>query len=125
MTQDNKDKQDFLNTLLETISNPIFYKDVEGKYTGCNKAFENFVGKPRAEIVGKTVYEMAPKEIADKYHERDAELFKIPGKQRYEWKAKRADEEFRDIIFDKATLHDTNGNISEVKICVFKVFSMS
>ena len=46
--QDLREKSDFLNTLLETISNPVFYKDIQGRYTGCNKAFEDFIGCSRA-----------------------------------------------------------------------------
>jgi len=109
-----KEQKDFLNTLLETISNPIFYKDTNGRYTGCNRAFENFIGKPRSQIIGKTVYEMGPEKIADEYYKKDMELFKKPGRQRYEWKARRADGELRDVIFDKATLHDTSGNVTGI-----------
>ncbi|HCY88461.1 MAG TPA: hypothetical protein DHV36_25220 [Desulfobacteraceae bacterium] len=101
----------FLNALVETISNPIFYKDTRGRYTGCNKAFEDFTGKPRSQIIGKTVYDMGPKEIADTYFQKDAELFRHPGQQRYEWKMKRGDGKMREVIFDKATLHDTEGQV--------------
>jgi len=107
-----KEQTDFSNALIETISNPIFYKDLHGYYTGCNKAFENFLGKSRSDIIGKTVYDMGPKEIADKYYEKDRLLFENPGKQRYEWKAKTSDGVPKDVIFDKATLHDANGNVT-------------
>jgi PAS domain S-box-containing protein len=104
------EQKDFLNTLLETISNPVFYKDEHGRYIGCNKAFESFTGRSRADIVGKTVYDMGPKEIADKYYEKDLELFEKPGKQRYEWKIKSSDGVLRDVIFDKATLKNASGH---------------
>jgi PAS domain S-box-containing protein len=104
------EQKDFLNTLLETISNPVFYKDTRGRYIGCNKAFESFTGRLRSDIVGKTVYDMGPREIADKYYEKDLELFEKPGKQRYEWKIENPDGVVRDVIFDKATLKDTSGH---------------
>ena len=104
------EQKDFLNTLLETISNPVFYKDEHGRYIGCNKAFESFTGRSRADIVGKTVYDMGPKEIADKYYEKDLELFEKPGKQSYEWKIKISAGVLRDVIFDKATLKDASGH---------------
>ena len=103
-------QKDFLNTLLETIPNPVFYKDSHGEYTGCNRAFEEFIGKSRSDIVGKTVYEIGPKEIADIYYKMDSALFKKPGKQRYEWKLKRNDGVLRDVIFDKATINDSIGH---------------
>ena len=105
-------QKDFLNTLLETISNPVFYKDEKGKYLGCNRAFEEFIGKPRSEIINKTVYDMGPTDIVEKYHQKDMELFTTPGKQHYEWKIKGNDGELRDVIFDKATLLDNIGNIT-------------
>jgi PAS domain S-box-containing protein len=99
-------KSDFLNTLLETISNPVFYKDTQGRYTGCNRAFEEFIGRSRAEIIGKTVYDLAPEHIAHKYYQKDAELFEQPGTQHYEWKVSRYDGVLRDVIFEKATITD-------------------
>ncbi|RLC07297.1 MAG: hypothetical protein DRH90_00550 [Deltaproteobacteria bacterium] len=104
------EQKDFLNTLLETISNPVFYKNTRGRYIGCNKAFEFFTGRSRSDIVGKTVYDMGPREIADKYYEKDLELFEKPGKQRYEWKIENPEGVLRDVIFDKATLKDTSGH---------------
>ena len=104
-----RQQKNSLEALLETIPNPVFYKDAAGIYTGCNRAFEEFIGKSRLDIIGKTVYDLGPKEIADKYFEMDSALFEKPGKQHYEWKIKRTDGVFRDVIFDKATIADSAG----------------
>ena len=106
-----REQKDYLNVLLETIPNPVFYKDSHGKYVGCNRAFEDFIGKSRSDIVGKTVYEIGPKAIADKYYEMDSALLEKPGQQHYEWKIKRTDGALRDVIFDKATISDSIGNV--------------
>ncbi|NOG40497.1 MAG: PAS domain-containing protein [Planctomycetes bacterium] len=37
-----KASEQFLQTLLDSIPAPVFYKNTDGKYTGCNKAFEDF-----------------------------------------------------------------------------------
>jgi PAS domain S-box-containing protein len=100
----------FLKTLMDTIPNPVFYKDMEGKYTGCNEAFLEFLGKTSEEIIGKTVYDVASEETATKYFEKDGELFKTRGKQCYEWEAKRKNGEIRNVIFNKAIIKDINGN---------------
>ena len=48
----------FLETLIETIPSPIFFKDIQGRYLGCNDAFSRqIIGKPKEEIIGKSVYE--------------------------------------------------------------------
>ena len=60
-------QQSFLNTLIETIPIPVFYKDISKRYLGCNKAFEHLLQQPRSEIIGKTVFDLGPKKIAEKY----------------------------------------------------------
>ncbi|MCF6246644.1 MAG: PAS domain S-box protein [Desulfobacula sp.] len=105
-------KFNFLNLLFETLPNPIFYKDEKGVYLGCNKAFERFVGRNRTDIIGKTVYNMGSKRIADKYHEMDDQLFCKGGTQKYEWKVKNKAGRILDVIFDKAALISDDGAVS-------------
>ena len=78
-----KEQSDFLQTLIDTMPNLVFYKDRAGRYTGCNKAFEDFTGRSRHELIGKTVYDLGPEDVARKYEEKDNELFDNPGKQVY------------------------------------------
>jgi PAS domain S-box-containing protein len=99
-------QHDFLHTLMETIPAPLFYKDIQGRYIGCNAAFSKYLGKPKSAIIGKTVFEMAPADIAAAYHQKDLELLQNPGTQHYTWKVLHADGDLRDVIFDKATIHD-------------------
>ena len=105
-------QMEFLASLLNAIPNPVFYKDLDGKYIGCNRAFEEFIGKPREEFMGKTAYDMAPLEIAGKYAQKDEELFRNPGIQVYDWKVPKADGTFRDVIFSKATFTDSHGKVA-------------
>lgn len=105
-------QSDFLITFLDTIPVPVFYKNVSGKYLGCNKAYEQFIGKNKEEIIGRTVYEIGQQELAEKYEIMDRELFEHPGKQIYEWKVKLADGNERNVIFHKATFNDSAGKIA-------------
>jgi PAS domain S-box-containing protein len=102
----------FLQTLIETIPNPVFYKDRAGAYTGCNSAFEKYLGLPRSEILGKTVFDLAPKEIAEEYLLRDKELFEKPGMQQYEYEVHTRSGDIRTVIFDKASLADSRGVVT-------------
>ncbi|MDF1539181.1 MAG: PAS domain S-box protein, partial [Candidatus Thorarchaeota archaeon] len=46
---------DFLDTLINTISSPVFYKDLNGKYQRCNIAFANkLIGISVDEVKGST-----------------------------------------------------------------------
>ncbi len=47
-------EQALLRHLLDTIPDPIFYKDRDGAYLGCNRAFEALTGSNAQEIIGKT-----------------------------------------------------------------------
>ncbi|HEX3002346.1 MAG TPA: PAS domain S-box protein [Methanoregula sp.] len=66
----------FLSTLIDTLPLPVFYKDAKGKYLGCNRPFEEFLDIGRNMLIGKTVYDIAPKELADVYYAADQELLK-------------------------------------------------
>ena len=101
----------FTQALIEAIPSPLFFKNSRGAYLGCNKTFESALGASRQKIIGKTVYDLAPRELADEYHEMDDRLFKAPGHQSYESKVKFADGSVRDIMFNKATFADAGGNL--------------
>ena len=47
-----------LKTILNTVPDLIFYKDMNGIYKGCNKAFGAFIGKSEQEIIGKDDVEL-------------------------------------------------------------------
>ena len=110
-TDKSRDMLVFLQTLIDIIPSPIFYKDSQGVYRGCNKAYEAFLGLKKEGIVGKNLHEIFPKDLADKYVEMDQELFYNPGKQVYEWQMTAADMTRRDVIFTKATFANADGTV--------------
>ncbi|MEI6435626.1 MAG: PAS domain S-box protein [Bacteroidota bacterium] len=65
-----------ITSLLDSIPDIIFFKDLEGVYLGCNPPFAEFVGKPRNEIIGKTDYELFGKEIGDFFRHHDNEMLR-------------------------------------------------
>ncbi len=106
------EQRDFLTTLLETIPCSIFYKDSDGRYIGCNSTFVDFLGRSREGIVGKTVFDLAPPELANEYHRMDQALMAAPNEsQHYQLQVKAKDGARRDVIFDKAAIVDRNGNV--------------
>lgn len=103
-----KEQKVFVEELLETIPSPIFYKNRDGLYTGCNLAFEKFIGRSRQEIIGKTVFDVTIKELAQRFRESDDELFRNQGKHRYESQVS-VKNGMRQIIFDKAVIPGPDG----------------
>lgn len=107
-----KEQLHFMQRLIDTIPSPVFYKDVKGLYQGCNTAFEAYLGLTKKEIIGKSVYDLCPKDLADKYHEMDSALFSEPGVQIYESSSLHADGTKHDVIFNKATYSNTDGTLA-------------
>ncbi|MDD5495045.1 MAG: PAS domain S-box protein, partial [Dehalococcoidia bacterium] len=102
----------FLQNLIDSIPTPVYYKDVSGKYVGCNRAFADYLGYPIEEIMGKTARDLHPKDLADKQLEMDETLFNKTGAQVYEAKVRFADGSFHDVVFNKATYQDTEGRVA-------------
>jgi PAS domain S-box-containing protein len=104
---------EFLGQLLEAIPAPVFFKDAHQVYRGCNAAFERFLGKPRREIVGKSVFEVAPPELAQRYFDQDQALLDNPPTQVYEADV-QTEEGRRTVVFHKATYMDERGDVSGI-----------
>lgn len=104
-----KEQLNFIETILNTIPSPVFYKNLEGSYLGCNRAFEEFLGLPSEKIVGKTVFDLAPRHLAEIYQGMDNALFQSGGEQSYESRMVGADGRERDVVFSKAIYRDALG----------------
>jgi len=106
-----QDQFHFVNQLLDAIPNPVFFKDERGRYLGCNRAFEEFLGVARKNLIGMSVYDLSPRELADVYHAADQKLFDNPGTQVYEAQVKSA-AGVRDVLFYKATFFKADGTLA-------------
>lgn len=104
----------FNEALLSAIPTPVFYKDKEGRYLGCNKAFSNFTGVSSDQIKGKTVMELWPSENAEVYHNKDLELMHNPEQQMYEFKVQDKNGEDHPVIFAKNVFHDENKQVAGI-----------
>jgi PAS domain S-box-containing protein/putative nucleotidyltransferase with HDIG domain len=63
--------QALIKTLLNTVPDMIWLKDVKGVYLTCNSKFERMYGAQENEIVGKTDHDFIDKELADFFQEND------------------------------------------------------
>ena len=64
-------EQEILRTAVDTASNVIFIKDLEGRYIFANAAFERIFHLKIRGLMGKTDFEIFPKEIAAKFETHD------------------------------------------------------
>ncbi|MCK5113914.1 MAG: SpoIIE family protein phosphatase, partial [Phycisphaerae bacterium] len=109
----------FLETFLDTIPNPAFYKDASGVYHGCNAAFSQLVlGLPKREILGRSIQDfpdIIPESLANMLHQKDLDLLKTPGGHLHEATIKCTDGHTRDFLFNETTFIDSDGNV--IGIC--------
>jgi len=100
----------FLETLLDTIPAPVYYKDSEGRYLGCNDILARKVlGLEKEEIIGKTFDEtcrISPAELSLEIHKNDLKLLQKGGSDAYEKEIMCADGIKRDFLASKATFSD-------------------
>jgi len=104
----------FLQTLIDKIPNPVFYKDPDGKYLGCNKAFEEYLDVQREEILGTDVQDIQTADLIDLHHKFDAELLKKGGSVVYESMNHPKDGNARHDIIQKALFHKADGSLGGI-----------
>jgi diguanylate cyclase (GGDEF)-like protein/PAS domain S-box-containing protein len=101
-----------LQSVVNTIPDYIFYKDRDGRFLGCNTAFETLLGRREADIIGKTVNEIVPESEAQFFRWQDAQLLADGETQHHEeWITAAGNKR---VLLDmvKALLYDAQGNVT-------------
>ncbi|MGL1863627.1 MAG: PAS domain S-box protein [Pseudodesulfovibrio sp.] len=66
-----KDKNQFVNSMMDNSPANIFAKDVDGRYLFGNARFMEYTGKPAHEVLGKTDFGLFENSMAEKFREGD------------------------------------------------------
>jgi diguanylate cyclase (GGDEF)-like protein/PAS domain S-box-containing protein len=111
----------FLQTVMDALPIAVFYKDADGVYLGCNRAFEQLINVRREEFIGKSVFDLYPEEDARLYHRKDQELFDQDGVQIYEALIHGVDGKEHLVQFHKRAFHNRNGQVAGLIGAVFDV----
>ncbi len=70
-------ERNLLRTLIDTLPDSIFIKDVVGRYVLCNTAHLRRLGAASLEdVIGRTVLDFYPESVAQTYYEEDLELIR-------------------------------------------------
>lgn len=73
------DKTNLANVLLDTLPNPVYYKDTNGFFIRCNLAFEKLVQAKKYNIIGKSAYSFFTDEVASRHRLIDKNIIKTHG----------------------------------------------
>ncbi|HML77799.1 putative bifunctional diguanylate cyclase/phosphodiesterase [Geobacter sulfurreducens] len=112
--QARREQLHFLQVLIDSIPHPIFYKDADRRYIGCNAALESFIGRTREEIIGKTVFDIGAEGRARICDAVDRKLLATGGVESYDSTMVHTDGSIRDIIFSKTVFGNTDGSIGGI-----------
>ena len=63
-----------IEAILDIIPVPVFIKDRHFRYIGCSRAFCIFLNRSKEQILGKTVFDLFPLELATIYHAKDVKM---------------------------------------------------
>ena len=108
---------EFDKVLLDTIPNPIYYKNIEGKFLGCNTSFSNLVNSSKNEIIGKTAFDFFPLNVASKNTQIDQELLNTFATSTSEFTFYTPSNEMKHIILNKAVYKNIDGSVGGI-VCI-------
>lgn len=106
-----RQSQHLLNAILENTTAYIFVKDTAGRFLLVNRSFEKLHNRPRAEILGKTAYDLWPTEVADRLTEEDRTILSRGELMECEDELKDAAGAMRAVVSIKFPLTDAAGAI--------------
>ena len=71
-----KTSERFMHSLVESLPQNILRKDLEGRFTFANEFSCRTIGKSLGEIIGKTDFDLFPRQLAAKFREDDAQVIR-------------------------------------------------
>lgn len=81
---------EFLQTLIDAVPTPIYYKERDGRYAGLNAAMAEFFERPASQIIDHSMKELYP-ETSDQFTRVDELLLEQGGNQVVEGALERSD----------------------------------
>lgn len=104
----------FLQHMIDTFPNPLFYIDTQGHYLGCNSAFTRMTGKDLADIAGKTNMEIGGSWETDVLDRYNSDLFEHPGIRNYTGVFHYPDGNISRITIQKSTMTTVEGSVAGI-----------
>ncbi|HEY9107386.1 MAG TPA: ATP-binding protein [Roseateles sp.] len=104
----------FSGLVLELSPLPVAMFDVTGHYLMINQAWEDFVGRPRSEIIGSPVGHFLSQADAEQQAMHEARLMEFGGKLRYETQVPHRHGSRRDMIVTKVLVPGQDGSVAGI-----------
>ena len=95
--------------IIDLLPFPINFRNPEGVYVTCNRAFERLLGKSREELIGKSHTESHSADVAEMISMKDKELLDTTADIVYEHQFKQATGATQDILIYKSAVRNNAG----------------
>ncbi len=111
MEESLRNSEALYHSLVETMPQSIFRKDLAGRYTFVNSQFCKMLGHPSEKILGRTIHDFLPRELADQRQQDDQIV--LQGRKLYEQvePSKFQGTEHQFIHVMKIPMFDADGNV--------------
>lgn len=108
--KDAESRAAMLESIFQALPTPLFYKNLEGVYLGCNKAFAQVKGIYHTDIIGKTVFDVTTRTRAEDCSGGDEQLkAEQCASISYETTIHPKQGPERDVMFNKALFPGPDG----------------
>lgn len=98
-----------LKSLIDAIPSPVFFKDLQGRFVGCNRAYEELTGIARHRLLGKRPTEIESWDQADLYEESDQQPIENGMLVTFITQLRDDEGQIRDVEVHKTILKDIQG----------------
>ena len=106
-----KEQLHFTRALMDAIPNPVYFKDLEGRYRVYNRAWHELWGDGK-DWVGKSVHDMFGEPIAAIHDERDRPLLAGQSSVQYEALMPITGGRQREMLYNKVSFVDQEGKVA-------------
>lgn len=113
-------QKDLLETLINTIPDCVFHKDIDGKYIDCNVAFaKEYYGKDKKDVIGKSDNEILgssnlDSEMISTIVEQDKQVINTKLKKSKTFRIARNQSSIKYMESIKAPILNSNGDVSGI-----------
>lgn len=77
-------QSEIIRSMMDYTSSIIYFKDKNARYILVNKEFERTFGIIQEKIIGKTIFNILPKPVAQRLHDSDLDVLKKRSSQKFE-----------------------------------------
>lgn len=99
----------FQQNLIDSIPVPVYFKDNDLRYLGCNKSFEDSMGFAREDIIGKAEADITDAGLARTHQQMEQQLLKTGQTTSYEVSSVYPDNTTHSLLVFKSLFYNSEG----------------